>query len=468
MGHPGGRPRASAGRGGLLTDLYELNMAAIYLRRRMVGPATFSLFVRELPPDRGFLVAAGLEDCLAFLEGFRFADDELEWLGATLGLDDATLAAFAGLRFSGDVWAVPEGRVVLAGEPLLEVTAPIAEAQLVETALLNEITFQTAVAAKAARCRLAANGAELVDFAFRRTQGVDAAMAVARCSAMVGFAATSNVAAARRYGLSAAGTMAHSFIEAFSDEHAAFRAFAEAFPSRSTFLVDTYDTVGGVRAAVRVIGELGLRERLGIRLDSGDLGALAVAARRLLDRSGLRGVRIFASGGLDEFTIERLVAAGAPIDAFGVGTRVGVSADAPYLDTAYKLVQFGSRPIMKLSAGKVNAPGPKQVLRGAPGQGDLLGERDEPAPSGSEPLLVPVVLGGRRVGDGGDLAAASARFEADLAWLPPAALVLKDPLPPPVRESERLARLRERVQTELRGRYAAASPVGTDPPADQH
>jgi nicotinate phosphoribosyltransferase len=293
-------------------------------------------------------------------------------------------------------------------------------------------------------------------------------MAVARCSAMVGFAATSNVAAARRYGLPAAGTMAHSFIEAFSDEHAAFRAFAEAFPNRSTFLVDTYDTVGGVRAAVKVIGELGLRERLGVRLDSGDLGALAVAARRLLDRSGLREVRIFASGGLDEFAIERLVAAGAPIDAYGVGTRVGVSADAPYLDTAYKLVQFGSRPIMKLSVGKVNAPGPKQVFRGAPGQGDLVGERDEPAPAGSEPLLVPVLLGGRRVGNGADLAAACARFEADLAWLPEAALALKDPLPPPVRESERLAGLRERVRAELRGRYAAASPVSPDPPAEQH
>ena len=467
MGRAGSQPSGRARRGGLLTDLYELNMAAIYLRRGMVGPAIFSLFVRELPPDRGFLVAAGLEDCLAFLEGFGFAPDELEWLGETLGLDDATLQALERVGFSGDVWAVPEGRVVLAGEPLLEVTAPVTEAQLVETALLNEITFQTAVAAKAARCRLAAKGAELVDFAFRRTQGVDAAMAVARCSAMVGFAATSNVAAARRYGLRAAGTMAHSFIEAFSDEHAAFHAFAEAFPGRSTFLVDTYDTLGGVRAAIRVIGELGLRERLGIRLDSGDLGALAVAARRLLDQSGLRGVRIFASGGLDEFTIERLVAAGAPIDAYGVGTRVGVSADAPYLDTAYKLVQFGSRPVMKLSPGKVNAPGPKQVFRGAPEEGDLLGERDEPAPAGSEPLLVPVLLGGRRTGAGGDLAAASARFEADLAWLPEAAKELTDPQPPPVRESERLARLRERIQTELRGRYAAADPEPTHPPPDQ-
>ncbi|HZD01968.1 MAG TPA: nicotinate phosphoribosyltransferase [Actinomycetes bacterium] len=471
MGPVEDRGRGSGRRGGLLTDLYELSMAAVYLRGGVVGPATFSLFVRALPRERGFLVAAGLEDCLAFLERFGFAADELEWLGGTLGLDDATLEAVAGLRFGGDVWAVPEGRVVLAGEPLLEVTAPIAEAQLVETALLNEVTFQTAVAAKAARCRLAAKGADLVDFAFRRTQGVDAAMAVARVSAMVGFAATSNVAAARRYGLRVAGTMAHSFIEAFPDEHAAFSAFAAMFPQRSTFLVDTYDTAGGVRTAIRVIGELGLREGLGVRLDSGDLAELAVMARRLLDQAGLQRVRIVASGGLDEHAIARLVAVGAPIDGYGVGTRVGVSADAPYLDTAYKLVQFGSRPVMKLSPGKVSAPGPKQVFRGPPGEGDLLGVRDEPVPAGFEPLLVPVLLGGRRTGVSGDLAAARARFEADLAWLPETALRLRDPKPPPVRVSQRLARLRDQVRAELRGRYAttggdgAGVPGSTDHPA---
>jgi nicotinate phosphoribosyltransferase len=221
-------------RGGLLTDLYELNMAAVYLRRGMTAPATFSLFVRHLPPDRGFLVTAGLADCLEFLARFGFSADDLDWLETNLGLDRATLEAFAELGFSGDVWAVPEGRVVFAGEPLLEVTAPLAEAQLVETALLNEVTFQTAVASKAARCRLAARGADLVDFAFRRTQGVDAAMAVARATAMVGFVATSNVEAARRFGLAVAGTMAHSFIEAFEGERAAFRAFASQFPDRAT------------------------------------------------------------------------------------------------------------------------------------------------------------------------------------------------------------------------------------------
>jgi nicotinate phosphoribosyltransferase len=445
-------------RGGLLTDLYELNMAAVYLRRGMTAPATFSLFVRELPPNRGFLVAAGLADCLQFLECFGFSADELDWLGANLGLDRATLDAFAELGFSGDVWAVPEGRVVLAGEPLLEVTAPIAQAQLVETALLNEVTFQTAVASKAVRCRVAAGGADLVDFAFRRTQGVDAAMAVARATAMVGFVATSNVEAARRFGLPAAGTMAHSFIETFDDERAAFRAFASQFPDRATFLVDTYDTLGGVRAAIEVIRELGLRERLGIRIDSGDLAELAVAARRLLNQAGLQQVRIFASGGLDEHAIADLVARRAPIDAYGVGTKVGVSADAPYLDTAYKLVAYGGRPVMKLSPGKVSAPGPKQVFRDPLTEGDVVGVRDEPVPAGYEPLLVPVMLGGRPTGANGDLAAARARFEDDLGRLPATARALQDAQPPPVRLSEPLAALRERVQARLLHRDRPARP----------
>ena len=363
---------------GLCTDLYELNMAASYLRRGMTGPATFSLFARHLPPDRGFLVAAGLQECLEFLEGFHFDDDELAWLHAELGFDDQAVAAFAELRFTGEVWAVPEGRVVFAGEPLLEVTAPIAEAQLVETALLNSISFHTAVASKAARCRLAAGGAELVDFAFRRTQGMDAAMAVARASAMVGFSATSNVEAARRFGLRVAGTMAHSFVEAFGDERSAFAAFARDFPDRTTFLVDTYDTLEGVRAAIEVIRELGLAGGLGVRLDSGDLGELAVRTRRLLDEAGLPDARIVASGGLDEYAIAELVGHGAPIDIYGVGTKMGVSADAPYLDTAYKLVRYGERPVAKLSPGKPSLPGAKQVFRGRATDGDLLGLRDGP------------------------------------------------------------------------------------------
>ena len=441
--------------GALLTDLYELNMAASYLRRGMDEPATFSLFVRRLPPSRGFLVAAGLESCLDFLSSFSFEEEDLRYLSETLGYDDATIEAFRGLRFEGEVWAVPEGRVVLANEPLLEVTAPIAVAQLVETYLLNQVTFQSTIASKAARCRLAVRGADLVDFAFRRTQGAEAAMAVARATAMVGFVATSNVEAARRYGLRAAGTMAHSFIEAFPTEEEAFRAFAQDFPDRVTFLVDTYDTLNGVRTAVRVIRELGLADRLGIRLDSGDLAALSREARRILDEAGLPSVRIFASGGLDEYDLEELARSGAPIDAFGVGTKMGVSADAPYLDSVYKLVEYAGRPVVKLATDKVTLPGRKQVFRG-PG-GDVIGLRDEDPPRGAEPLLVPVMRGGRRTEPPGTIAEARARVEADLERLPEEARRIRDPEAPEPAISERLARLATEARADALRRAGVAS-----------
>ena len=449
---------------GLCTDLYELRMAASYLRRNMVGPATFSLFVRRLPSQRGFLVAAGLADALTFLERFEFDDEEIDYLRDVVDLDATSLASLRATRFTGEVWAVPEGRVVFAGEPLLEVTAPIAEAQLVETGLLNLLTFQTSVASKAARCRIAAHGAELIDFAFRRTHGIEAAMGVARASAIVGFTATSNVAAARRYGLRPAGTMAHSFIEAFPDERSAFRTFARDFPTNATFLVDTYDTIEGVRSVIDVIDELGLSGPVGIRLDSGDLEALARSARRILDDAGLGRARIVASGGLDEGDISGLVARGAPIDAYGVGTRMGVSADAPSLDSAYKLVAFGDRSVMKLSVGKVTDPGVNQVFRGAaPGTGDVLGLRDQPVPADHRPLLEPVMRAGHRIRDedsAGEVVAARDRFDRDLAWLPDAARRLTDPVPVPVTLSPQLAALRRHLVTELAPGRAT---TGVDP-----
>jgi len=433
--------------GGLLTDLYELNMAASYLRLGMTGPATFSLFARRLPPGRGFLIAAGLEDCLAFLETFAFTDADLAWLAESQGFTGQDLAAFGQLRFSGDVWAVPEGTAVFAGEPFLEVTAPAAEAQLAETALLNHVTFQTSVATKAARCVLAAGGAELVDFAFRRTQGIEAALAVARASAIAGFSATSNTEAARRYGLTAAGTMAHSFIEAFGTEQEAFAAFAGQFPAKTTFLVDTYDTEHGIQAAIDVVRGLGLPGPVGVRLDSGDLPSLAFLARRMLDDAGLRQARIFASGGLDEYAIAGLRGRGAPIDAYGVGTKMGVCADAPYLDSAYKLVQFAGRPVMKLSQGKATLPGAKQVHRGP--AGDILALRDEPAPPGHQELLRPVMRGGVRTAAPEPLGAARERCAAALASLPTSALVLRGPAPVPVAVSPALAALRDRLAGEL-------------------
>jgi nicotinate phosphoribosyltransferase len=433
--------------GGLLTDLYELNMAASYLRRGMTGPATFSLFARQLPAERGFLVAAGLEDCLQFLEDFSFTAEDLDYLRREQGYAGDVLRALAKVRFTGLVRAVPEGQVVFAGEPLLEVTAPVAEAQLAETVLLNHVTFQTSVATKAARCVLAAAGAQVVDFAFRRTQGIDAGLAVARASAIAGFSATSNTEAARRYGLLAAGTMAHSFIEAFSSEEAAFTAFAQDFPGRTTFLVDTYDTREGVRAAIEVARRLRLPGPVGVRLDSGDLAALARLTRRMLDEAGLPGARIFASGGLDEWAIADLVSAGAPIGAYGVGTKMGVSADAPYLDTAYKLVAYAGRPVMKLSPGKVTQPGAKQVFRGP--SADLLALDGEPAPPGWQPLLKPVMRDGQRVAGPEPLDRARERCAADLAWLPGPARRLRAPEPVPVRVSAKLADLQDRLTRNL-------------------
>jgi nicotinate phosphoribosyltransferase len=433
----------------LHTDLYELNMAASYLRRGMDQEATFSLFVRNLPSTRGFLVAAGLEPCLDFLEGFRFDDEDLAYLRDGLGFPPDVVERFREVRFAGEVWAIPEGRIVFADEPLMEVTAPIAIAQLVETYLLNVVTFQTTIASKAARCRLAARDRRLVDFAFRRTQGADAAMAVARTTAMVGFSATSNVEAARRYGLRVSGTMAHSYIESFPSEADAFRAFAQDFPDRTTFLVDTYDTLNGVRTAIGVIRELGLSGDLAVRLDSGELDALSRRARSLLDGEGLDDVRIVASGGLDEIEVDRLVQAGAPIDAFGVGTRVGVSADAPYLDSVYKLVEFDGRPVLKLSEAKATEPGRKQVFRGP--DGDVVGLRDERAPDRSEPMLVPVMREGRRTGPRRDLEVARRLFEADLVRLPEDARRLRDPSAPQPEFSHALRRLTaEARRTALR------------------
>jgi nicotinate phosphoribosyltransferase len=289
---------------------------------------------------------------------------------------------------------------------------------------------------------------------------VEAGLAVARASAIAGFAGTSNVEAARRYGLTAAGTMAHSFIEAFLDEEAAFAAFAADFPDRTTFLVDTYDTLDGVRTAIEVARRTGLAQMSGVRLDSGDLGTLAEHTRRLLDAAGMAGTRIVASGGLDEYAIAELAAARAPIDVYGVGTKMGVSADAPYLDSAYKLVDYGGRPVMKLSPGKMSAPGAKQVYRGP--DGDVVALRDEPAPDGHEALLVPVMRGGRRLAPAEAAEPAEVvrnareRHAADMAALPAAARALRRPTPRPVRLSDRLTHARDQLRHTLEARVAQA------------
>ena len=425
-------------------------MAASYLARGMTEQATFSLFVRDVPPDRGFLVAAGLDDVLDVLSNYAFDDEDLEWL-AGQGFDRAALNALSTLRFTGDVWAIPEGHVVLPNEPLIEVTAPLPEAQLVESIILNQITFRTVLATKATRCRIAARGrASLVDFSLRRTHGIEAGLAAARAAAIAGFAGTSNVDAARRLGIRAVGTMAHSYIEAFPTEREAFVAFATDFPDRTAFLVDTYDTDAGVATALEVAAALNLRGKLGVRIDSGDLFELSKQARRHLDAEGRSDVTIMVSGGLDEFDVEHLLDAGAPIDTFGVGTKVGVSADAPSLETVYKLVEYAGRPTMKLSSGKETRPGAKQVYRRDMHDGDLLAQRLEPAPSGFTPLLREVMRAGERTGPPENIAVAADRLVADLARLPESACLLHAPTVPKLRISERLERLTRQVADTYR------------------
>jgi nicotinate phosphoribosyltransferase len=443
--------------GVLVTDLYEASMALVYLDRGMTEPATFSLFVRDLPRDRGFLVAAGLESVLCFLESLEVGPEDVAGFAAAFGRTEREVGALGGLRFTGDVWAVPEGRVVLAGEPIVEVTAPLPVAQLVETFLLNQVNHQTLLCSKAARVRLAAGGRPVIDFGLRRSQGVEAGMHAARAAAIAGLTATSNVAGALRYGLPATGTMAHSFVEAFEDEREAFRVFAESALGPVTLLVDTYDTSRGVTRAAEVLRAVDADRPVGVRLDSGDLGLLAVRARALLDEAGLSRARVVVSGGLDEFDVHDLVASGAPVDVYAVGTKVATSADAPYLDSAYKLVEYAGRPVMKLSTGKVTHPGAKQVFRHR-GVRDVLGTRDEAVPDGAEPLLEPVMRGGRRVAPKVSPAevvrAARQRLDRDLEALPEQMRRIRGPVP---LRPEISSALRQRTDAVVAGLRSATS-----------
>jgi nicotinate phosphoribosyltransferase len=433
----------------LLTDLYELTMVAAYVAEGMAErPAAFSLFVRTLPERRGYLVAAGLEAVLDYLEGLRFDDEDLAALDR-LGIFDASFLDYlAGLRFTGNVRAVAEGSVVFAGEPLLEVDAPIAQAQLAETFALNQVTTATTLASKAARVRHAAKGRPAIDFGLRRAHGVDAGMALARAARICGLGGTSNVAGADRFGVPASGTMAHSFIQAYGDEREAFTVFARHFGPRTVFLVDTFDTRTGLERAIDVAADCraGGVEPMGVRLDSGDLLELSRHARRRLDDAGFPEMKVLVSGGLDEYEIERLLDAGAPIDGFGVGSSLAVSSDVPVLDTVYKLVDYDGRPVRKTSEGKATWPGRKQVWRHWNDRADTLGLLEEAAPAGGEPMLEEVMGDGRRTAAGRpDLGRASARFEEQWGRLPEEVRRLRDPDRWPVRPSERLERLTEQV-----------------------
>jgi nicotinate phosphoribosyltransferase len=383
----------------LFTDLYELTMAAGYWDRGLDARATFSLYLRGRP-QRGYYVAAGLEPALAFLENFGFDTGDIDYLHGTGLFKPAFLDYLGALRFSGDVQALPEGTLFFPNEPILEVSAPIIEAQLLETFLINAMGLHTLIASKAARCVYAARGRGLIDFALRRTQGIDAGMAVARNTYLAGFDATSNVLAAKVYDIPPAGTMAHSFVQVFADEKEAFEAYAQSFPDRTILLIDTYDTLRGAALAAKVARKMAAAGHtlVGVRLDSGDLIALSRQVRAIFDEAGLPEVKIFASSGLDEFGIDRIVQSGAAVDAFGVGTKVGVSADLPYLDMVYKLVRCGERNVRKLSPGKQTLAGEKQLFRRLDEKGhyleDVIGTMNE-AVDHACPLLENVMQAGQ-------------------------------------------------------------------------
>ena len=433
----------------LLTDLYQLNMMQAYLDRGETKTAVFEFFVRKLPRERGFLIAAGLEQVLEFLSELRFTPEELEWLASSGRFGKNLIDYLAGLRFTGAIHAMPEGTVFFPDEPILRVTAALPEAQLVETRLINLLQFQSMIAAKAARMVLAAPGKRLVDFGLRRAHGAEAGFLAARASYIAGFAGTATVLADKEFGIPIFGTMAHSYIQVHDDEVEAFENFARARPKNLTLLIDTYDTEAAARKVVALAPRLkaaGISIG-GVRLDSGDLITLSKAVRRILDEGGLRDVTIFASGGLDETVIAKIIRSGAPIDGFGIGSSLTTSYDAPGLDCAYKLEEYAGLPRRKRSAGKATWPGRKQVWRrfGADGRmaGDILSlENDDQA---GEPLIELVMQGGKRVAPAPLLAEIRARAARDLQRLPEPLRRLEPGASYPVEVSEALRRLAAEV-----------------------
>jgi nicotinate phosphoribosyltransferase len=437
----------------LVTDLYELTMLQAYFEQGLRETAVFSLFVRRLPARRNYLLACGLDDVLTFLEAARFDGPALAYLRTLGRFSDRFLQFLEQFRFTGHVHAVPEGTPIFGNEPILEIVAPIAEAQLVETFVMNQVHLQMTLASKATRIVEAAQGRQVVDFGLRRIHGIDAGVKAARAFHIAGVHATSNVAAGQIYGVTVAGTMAHSYIQAHDDEYDAFRAFAELYPD-TVLLVDTYDTLDGVHKVIDLAGELGSRFRVSaVRLDSGDICDLSCRARRLLDAAGLQKVGIFASANLDEEEIARLIAAGAPVDGFGVGAAMGVSADAPSLDIVYKLVEYAGRGRVKLSPEKVLLPGRKQIFRveqDGVARYDVLARHDEP-PCG-RPLLRQVMKDGIRLPEGRvTLDEARTRRQTEVDRLPSALRAIQPAsVPYRIDVSPGLARDLERAQTRSR------------------
>ncbi len=429
---------------GLDTDLYELSMAAGYCRAALTQTATFELFIRRLPSSRTYLIAAGLEPALAHIENLRFTDTDIKWLRnlpqfakVRSQFFDEYLARF---EFRGDVWAMPEGTVVFGNEPLLRVTAPLPDAQLLETALLAIVGFHTSVASKAARLVDAAAGRPVIEFGARRAHGLGSAMDAARAAHIGGCDGTSFVAAARRFDIPVSGTMAHAWVQSFASETAAFTEFSRTFDDSAVYLLDTYDTLNAARA----LAQSGLQPAT-VRLDSGDLLALSRDVRTILDDAGLETTRIFATGDLDEHEIARLIAAGAAIDGFGVGTALTTVSDAPSLSAVYKLVELerDGRPVdvVKSSPGKHTWPGAKQVWRSATGgtlKWDLIAGCDEAGPPESGALLRHVMQRGKRLAPAETLGAIRARRQSAMSALSADVRRLTDATPYDVRVSERL------------------------------
>jgi len=403
----------------LLTDFYELTMLQAYFDEGMNDTSVFDLFVRRLPPTRNYLVACGLEHVLEYLETLSFSSEAIEYLRSLHRFSDAFLKSLLDFKFTGDVYAVPEGTVVFPNEPIIEVVGPLPQAQFIETFLMNQTQVATLAASKAARVVHAARGRQVVDFGLRRMHGADAGLKKPRAFHIAGVGGTSSTLSGQAYGIPVAGTMAHSFVQAHANELEAFRRFVGSFPE-ATLLVDTFDTLKGVEHVIQLARELGTEFRVaGVRLDSGDVASLSGEARQLLDAAGLGRVKIFVSGSLDEYAIEKLLNAGAPIDGFGVGAHMATSSDAPFLDTAYKLTEYAGSPRIKLSHDKSTLPGRKQIFRESlegKFQRDILGLAGENL-AGS-PLLRKVMEGGRRTGPPDSLEACRARCRADIQSLP--------------------------------------------------
>lgn len=437
----------------LLTDLYQLTMAHAYFRERRMGTASFSLFIRSYPPNRGYFVSAGLKDLLDYLQALSFDTEALDYLASQKLFSEDFLHYLGDLKFTGDVWAIPEGRIFFTDEPIVEISAPIIEAQIIETFVINQIHLQSLIATKAARCVHAAAGRPLVDFALRRTHGADAGMKVARASYLAGFAGTSNVRAGQHYGIPLVGTMAHSFIMSFEHEIDAFRAYVSSFPNNSILLIDTYDTLTGAKNAAQVAKEMAGRGQklIGVRIDSGDLPEQARAVRMILDAAHLREVKIIGSSGLDEFDLAEFSAANVPFDSYGVGTKMGMSADAPWTDMSYKLVEYHDRPVLKRSAGKVSWPGRKQVFRVRDNDGnfsrDVIGQRDESL--AGEALLNEYMHAGKIRGYYPSLLESRKVLAADFAALSPDVKAIRDPARYAVEFSPNLQTLREEVEQRV-------------------